>query len=96
MNLIDFLNENYYMLVPALWVIGFALSKTPHIPNWSIIWILFGVSLTLGTIAYGFSVDAIVNGIVASGVAVFGHQICKQTVEATLINQGKQIDKNKK
>jgi hypothetical protein len=82
MDLLDFLNENYYMLIPALWVIGFALKQTPRIPDWSIIWILFAISLATGSIAFGFSFDAIINGIIAAGVAVFGHQMVKQTMEA--------------
>ncbi|SFA72095.1 MULTISPECIES: phage holin family protein [unclassified Bacillus (in: firmicutes)] len=75
MNLIDFLNENYFMLVPALCVLGYALKQTPQIPNWSIIWILFFMSFTLATYAYGFEFEAIVNSITATGVSLFGQQL---------------------
>lgn len=81
MELVSFLNENYYMLVPALWVLGFALKRTPNIPNWSIIWILLAFSLIFGTIAFGFSITGIINGIIAAGVAVLGHQMIKQTTQ---------------
>ncbi|WP_449622157.1 phage holin family protein [Robertmurraya sp. Marseille-Q9965] len=80
MELINFLNENYYVLVPVLWVIGYALKQTPKIPDWTIIWFLLGISLVIGTIAFGFSIDGIFNGIIAAGVAVLGHQMFKQTV----------------
>ncbi|WP_099354054.1 phage holin family protein [Fredinandcohnia onubensis] len=82
MDLLEFLNENYYMLVPALWVIGYFLKTTPNIPNWSITWILLGVSLAGGTFFYGFTAEAVYNGVIAAGVAVFGHQLYKQTAGA--------------
>jgi len=82
MDLLEFLNENYYMLVPALWVIGYFLISTPTIPDWAIGWILLGVSLVGGAFFYGFTAEALYNGVIAAGVAVFGHQLYKQTAEA--------------
>ncbi|AGK53281.1 hypothetical protein B1NLA3E_07595 [Bacillus sp. 1NLA3E] len=79
MDLLQFLNENYFMLIPVLWVLGFALKQTPHVPNWSIIWILTVVSLVFGCVSFGFTYEAIMNSIVAAGVAVYGHQLFKQT-----------------
>lgn len=81
MDLASFLNENYYMLVPALWVLGIALKRTPSVPNWSIIWVILGFSLVFGTIAWGFSYTGVINAIIAAGVAVLGHQIVKQTIQ---------------
>nr|WP_285867265.1 phage holin family protein [Mesobacillus maritimus] len=80
--MLDFLNENYYMLVPALWVIGYGLKQTPRIPDWTIIWILLVVSVAFGTFAFGFSTEGIINGIIAAGVAVLGHQMFKQTINS--------------
>ncbi|MFE8699215.1 phage holin family protein [Cytobacillus sp. FJAT-54145] len=80
--LIQFLNKNYYMLVPALWVLGYALKQTPKIPDWSIIWILLVCSLGFGTFAFGFSFKGALNGIIAAGIAVLGHQMVKQTLGA--------------
>ncbi|WP_309543421.1 phage holin family protein [Cytobacillus firmus] len=57
MKLLDFLNQNYYMLVPALWVIGYALKQTPKIPDWSIVWILLIISVSAGSLAFGFSFE---------------------------------------
>ncbi|WP_066288603.1 phage holin family protein [Bacillus sp. FJAT-29937] len=89
MNLIDYLNQNYIMLVPALWVLGFALKQTPAIPDWLIIWILFIVSITIGSVAFGFSIDGLINGITAAGVAVLGHQMYKQTMVRNRSNKSK-------
>ncbi|UII57671.1 phage holin family protein [Cytobacillus spongiae] len=102
MNLIDFLNENYIMLVPALWVLGFALKQTPKVPDWSIIWILFLAAIILGNLAFGFSSTGIINGIIAAGVAVLGHQMFKQTIGFKLTNHKiplydqKELDDNRK
>ncbi|MFE8695039.1 phage holin family protein [Cytobacillus sp. FJAT-53684] len=79
MDLLAYLNENYLMLVPALWVLGFALKQTPIIPDWMIIWIILLVSVIVGSIAFGLSFTGVINGIVAAGVAVLGHQMLKQT-----------------
>lgn len=89
MNLLDFLSQNYYMLVPALWVIGYALKQTPFVPDWSILWILVIISVTVGSIAYGFSINGVINGIIAAGVAVLGHQMMKQTIEGASVRKKK-------
>lgn len=79
MDLFDILDTNYFILIPALWIIGYALKQTPKIPDWSIIWFLSIISLAISTLAFGFSAETIINGIVAAGVSVYGHQIVKQT-----------------
>ncbi|WP_235907318.1 phage holin family protein [Niallia circulans] len=70
-----YINENYYIFIPVLWVIGYALKQTPMIPNWLIIWILLAFSIILGTWSNGFHLSAIINGILVTGVAVLGHQM---------------------
>lgn len=80
MNLMDYLNQNYLMLVPALWVLGFAIKQTPFVPDWLIIWVVLIVSIIFGTIAFGFSYEGLINGVIAAGVAVLGHQMLKQTL----------------
>ncbi|MGN7398983.1 phage holin family protein [Cytobacillus praedii] len=79
LDLLSYLNQNYLMLVPALWVLGFALKQTPAIPNWMIIWVILLVSILIGSLAFGFSFIGLINGIIAAGVAVLGHQMLKQT-----------------
>lgn len=68
------------MMVPALWVIGYGLKQTPKIPDWTIIWILLVISISFGSFAFGFSTEGILNGVIAAGVAVLGHQMFKQTI----------------
>ncbi len=71
--------ENYLFLVPALWVIGTAIKKTPKVPDWSIIWVLIFVSLIVATWSFGLTAEAFATGIVAAGIALIGHQLLKQT-----------------
>jgi hypothetical protein len=85
--LLEFLNQNYYMMVPALWVIGFGLKQTPRIPDWTILWILLVISISFGSIAFGFSIEGIINGVIAAGVAVLGHQMFKQTMSSRSKNK---------
>lgn len=75
-----FLLEHYYILVPVLWIIGYALKQTPIISDWLIIWILLLTSISLAAFAYGMTFEAITNGIIATGISVFGHQLAKQTI----------------
>jgi hypothetical protein len=96
--LLEFLNQNYYMMVPALWVIGYGLKHTPKVPDWTILWILLAVSISFGSFAFGFSTEGILNGVVAAGVAVLGHQMFKQTMSSRKkkIKVEKRIEKNGK
>ena len=81
MDLIDFLSSDYVVIIPALWILGFALKQTPKVPDWSIIWILTFFALTISILFFGFSLESITNGIIAAGTAVYGHQMIKQTAK---------------
>jgi Phage holin family Hol44, in holin superfamily V len=81
MEFLQLLDENYLIFVPVLWVIGYALKQTPFIPNWSIIWLLLFASIIIGFFAFGYSAETFIHSIIAAGVAVFGHQAIKQTIE---------------
>lgn len=81
MDLMDLLSSEYFFIIPALWVLGYALKRTPRIPDWSIIWLITLFSLTISFLSFGFSPDSIINGITAAGISVYGHQIVKQTAK---------------
>lgn len=84
MDLQQFIQENYLFLVPALWVIGTALKKTPKVPDWSIIWVLIFVSLIVAAWSFGLTAEAFANGVVAAGVAVLGNQLIKQSKKSDI------------
>ncbi|MFH0070839.1 phage holin family protein, partial [Peribacillus sp. NPDC056705] len=71
-----------FMVVAACWVIGYVLKQTPKIPNWSIVYVVIVVSILFTAGLIGWSLENIIQGILAGAFAVFGHQTVKQTLEA--------------
>ncbi|ENH97903.1 hypothetical protein J416_03081 [Gracilibacillus halophilus YIM-C55.5] len=76
---IHFMKDDFWFIVPALWFIGYACKRTPFIPDWLIVWILLCIGVLASCFFYGWSVRAIADGVIATGIAVFSHQIVKQT-----------------
>lgn len=75
----SYIAEPMLVVIMALWVLGAFLKRTPNVPDWTIIWLLLIVGVVLALFILGFTVDAVVQGILVSGVAVLGHQLFKQT-----------------
>ncbi len=73
--------EESIILVPVLWVIGMLLKRTPFMANWLIPWILMTLGIILANLKMGFSFEAVLQGILVTGVAVLGHQLVKQTTK---------------
>ncbi|GIO99472.1 hypothetical protein J14TS5_45580 [Paenibacillus lautus] len=76
------IDPRLFMVVAACWVIGYVLKQTPKVPNWSIVYLVMVVSILFTTGLIGWSVENIIQGILAGAFAVFGHQAVKQTAEA--------------
>ncbi|BFH11066.1 phage holin family protein [Paenibacillus melissococcoides] len=74
----ELIDPALFVVVGACWVIGYMLKQTPPVPDWSIVYIVvvLAVVFTVGTL--GWSVEAIIQGILAGAFAVFGHQAVKQ------------------
>lgn len=81
MELIEFVSENYYILIPVLWVIGEFLKSTPKVPDWMIPWILLvlGVVISIATALQTPLTEAIIQGVIVAGLAVFANELIKQT-----------------
>ncbi|UOQ47048.1 phage holin family protein [Gracilibacillus caseinilyticus] len=73
------LKEDFYFIVPALWFIGYACKRTPFIPDWLIIWILLCIGILASGNLYGWTIQSMADGVIVTGMAVFSHQIVKQT-----------------
>ncbi|MBO2942824.1 phage holin family protein [Paenibacillus sp. F411] len=75
----ELIDPRLLIVVAACWVIGAILKKTPKVPDWSIVYIVLGLAVlfTIGVI--GWSVESVIQGILAGAFAVFGHQVVKQT-----------------
>ena len=77
------------LIVPELagvlalcWVIGFISKRTPSVPDWLIIYIVTVVGVAITIALLGFSVDSIIQGVLAAAVAVYGNQLVRQTQKA--------------
>lgn len=76
--MIEYIVENALVLVPVLNVIGMIVKNTEKIPDKYIplILLFFGV---VGTVAIlGLTPHSVVQGVLVTGVAVYGNQIVKQ------------------
>lgn len=76
------IDPRLFMVVATCWVIGYVLKQTPKIPNWSIPYAVIIVSILFTAELIGWSVESIIQGILAGAFSVFGHQTVKQTLEA--------------
>lgn len=90
MDFLQYLSDQAIILVPALWLIGVILKSTPKVPNWIIPWVLMVISIAGALLMFGPSVQAVVQGILAAGAAVLGHQLVKQTAN----RQADSVDKS--
>jgi len=78
LDVVQYIVDEALVLIPALWVIGAILKHTPHIPDWTIAYILLVIGV-LGTVALlGVTPANVVQGILVAGAAVLGHQLVKQ------------------
>ncbi|MGN7469630.1 phage holin family protein [Brevibacillus sp. SAFN-007a] len=78
----QFLLDKALIVVVALLVVGYFLKRTPHVPDWSIPWLLTlaGIVLACG-ILQAYTMENSVQGILAAGVASLTHQLWKQTTK---------------
>ena len=74
----NFIMENYLILVPVLYVLGMLLKNTEKVSDKyiPIILLVFGVGFAcaLG----GFNINAILQGILVTGATVLTNQVIKQ------------------
>ena len=78
MELLNYILDNALILIPVLNVLGLIIKHLSFIDNkWiSLILLVFGIAGSFGLM--GFTVDAAVQGVLVTGVAVYGNQLVKQ------------------
>ena len=85
LNLLEYVTQEILPLSAALFVIGLFLKKTPRVPDWTIVWVVFVLGIVgavallwweLGTVPI---VQAVIQGVLAAGVPVLVYQLIKQT-----------------
>lgn len=82
-DLMNYLVDKALVLIPVLLIVGSLLKSTPKFPDWGIPWALLVCGVLLSLLMLGFNVDALIQGVLAAGAAVYGNQLWKQTKEKT-------------
>ena len=76
----EYVLEQALVVAVALWVLGFLLKKS-SVKDKYIIWVLLVVGIVLVIGLLGLNVDAVIQGILVTGLAILGHQIVRQTTK---------------
>ena len=84
---VSYIIDKALVLVPVLLIVGKILKSTPKCPDWSIPWALTILGIAMSIMTLGFSADAVVQGVLVAGAAVYGNQLWKQTV-AEVVGHG--------
>lgn len=77
--LFEYLDPRMLAIVVGLVVLGFFFKRTPHVPDWGIIWLLTFFGIVATTAIFGITVEGIVQGLIATAIAVQVHQLLKQS-----------------
>jgi Mn2+/Fe2+ NRAMP family transporter len=80
-NLLDYIKEQAFILIPVLYVLGLMLKSNKKIQDWVIPWILTICSIVGAVLLMGLNINAVIQGILCVGVAVYGNQLVKQTTK---------------
>ncbi len=80
-NLLDYIKEQAFILIPVLYVLGLMLKSNKKIQDWVIPWILTICSILGAILLSGLNINAVIQGILCVGVAVYGNQLVKQTTQ---------------
>ncbi|MBQ8306073.1 MAG: phage holin family protein [Blautia sp.] len=83
MDFEKYLIEQMLILIPVLYIVGALIKNTPKITDWVIPWILLVIGVA-AAIAIGLGAgitipDAIIQGVLVTGVTVLTNQLIKQT-----------------
>ena len=74
----EYIIEQALIIIPVLLILGAIIKATPKVKDWIIPYVLLvlGVAFTIALL--GINVDAVIQGVLVSGAAVFGHQLYAQ------------------
>lgn len=76
--IIDYIVDQALIVIPVLLILGKIFKETPNIKDWLIPYVLLILGVCFATFLMGFNVDAVIQGVLVSGAAVFGHQLFVQ------------------
>jgi len=78
MDFVEYVIEQALVLIPALYVLGMIIKHTQFIEDRYIPVILLVVGVIGSIFMLGVTVEAVIQGILVTGVAVFTNQLIKQ------------------
>lgn len=79
--MLEYIHDNIYVLTLVLAALGLFLKKTPKIADWSIPYILGVIGAVLATAILKDVVEGVIQGVLVTAVAVYGHNLIKQAIE---------------
>ena len=82
MELLSYIIDNALILIPVLLILGQIVKGMQKIPNKWIPLILLPIGITGALALGGPSVDSAVQGVLVTGVAVYGNQVVKQATKS--------------
>ena len=81
MQITKYLAENMLPLVPFLYVVGMILKDTEKIKDKYIPLILLPIGVLFSLLITGLSPDGVIQGVLATGITVYGNQVIKQLLD---------------
>lgn len=78
MDLLKYITEKMLILIPVLYIIGMIIKGTEKIKNKYIPVILLPLGIVGAIGIGGLNVDSIIQGILITGVTVYGNQLVTQ------------------
>lgn len=91
-EILTYIVDKAIILIPVLIVIGALLKQTPKIPNWLIPYILLLLGIAGGLSLTGFNVSGVIQGVLVTGVSVYGYEAYKALREGIKGEKGGGID----
>ena len=79
MDFMNYIIENALILIPVLYILGSFLKNLENIKDKYIPLVLLAIGIGFSVAIIGFSVDAIIQGVLVAGVTVLGNQLIKQS-----------------
>ena len=76
--IMEYLVHSCYVVVPVLCLIGGAIKRVPRVPDWTIPFILGGLSILACSLLMGPGIQAALQGVLCAGASVYLHQMVKQ------------------
>lgn len=77
----EYLIDEALGVIPVLFILGAIIKNTPNVKDWIIPYFLLVIGVGFTIALLGFNVDAVIQGVLVIGAAVFGNELIKQAIE---------------